>query len=163
MVKDVVQSYIHSNIIVREEPGSDLYQQILEDKDSMRWKVLVPTKVHMVRWDVDRSYGAICDRFGQIDKTDKRNFDLNGSENGLPFVNALSLSWPRYTRFDDPWKETAHVERCLGRNIQEWFVKTFPPGDVKKCKALSEKITGVKVMEVPMEVCNSSFVKTGYT
>ncbi|XP_052000591.1 uncharacterized protein LOC127656345 [Xyrauchen texanus] len=39
----------------------------------------------------------------------------------------------------------------------------FPPGDVDKCRELSEKLTGVKMMEIPWEVCNASFVKSGYT
>ncbi|XP_051996545.1 uncharacterized protein LOC127653810 [Xyrauchen texanus] len=120
VVKDVAQSYIYSNIVIREEPGSDEYQTAINDKDLMRWGVLVPTKCHMIRWDTNRAYGAVCDRLGWIDKTDKDKFDLNGSKNGLPAINALSLSWPRYTRFDDPWKETAHVERCLGKEIQQW-------------------------------------------
>ncbi|KAI2665694.1 Structural protein p49 [Labeo rohita] len=153
------QSYLYSNIFVRDDPDSEQYKLIANDKFLRRWNVLQSTKVNLVRWDVDRSYGAVCDRFRNMDKTDTANFDLNGSTNGLPNVDALSISWPRYTRFDNPWKET-HVERCLGKEVQQWFIKTFPPYQTDKC---INKVVGTPGMKVPMDICYSSFARIDYT
>ncbi|XP_052448197.1 uncharacterized protein LOC128000121 [Carassius gibelio] len=162
-VRDVAQSYLSRNIFVRDDPSSDTYKLVANDKFLRRWNVLQPEKVHLVRWDKNRSYGAVCDRLGRIDKTDKNNFDLNGSKNGLPNVNALSLAWPRYTKLDDPWKETMHVERCLGMEVKHWFVQTFPPHRPDKCAVIINKILGTPGAKVPMEICNASFVRPDYT